>query len=119
VIAFSQRGENGSVKFFDKDWEGTEKTGDTAKVKVSELKAKEFEFWIEGAAATKKWRELVVGLDLDRADMDSPHTQHHKPKQNADWAHLTVVQIKEVKLDYTATRSASTSTSRPTATAAR
>jgi len=101
VIAFSQRGENGSVKFFDKDWEGTEKTGDTAKVKVSELKAKEFEFWIEGAAATKKWRELVVGLDLDRADMDSPHTQHHKPKQNADWAHLTVVQIKEVKLDYT------------------
>ena len=102
VIAFSQRGENGSVKFFDKDWEGTEKTGDTAKVKVSELKAKEFEFWIEGAAATKKWRELLVGLDLDRADMDSPHTQHHKPKQNADWAHLTVVQIKEVKLDYTA-----------------
>lgn len=101
VIVLSQQGDNGSVKFFDKDWEGTEKTGDTAKVKVSELKAKEFEFWVEGAAATKKWRELVVGVDLDRADMDSPHTQHHKPKQNADWAHLTLVQIKEVKLDYT------------------
>ena len=101
VIVLSQDGKNGSVKFFDKDWEGTEKTGDTARIKVSELKAKELEFWIEGAAATKKWRELVVGVDLERADMDAPHTQHHKPKHNADWAHLTVVQIKEVKLDYT------------------
>jgi hypothetical protein len=100
VIALSQQGKHGSVKLFDKDWEGTEKTGDTAKVKVSDLKAKEFEFWIEGEAATKKWRELAVGVDLERPDKDAPHTKDHDPKRNADWAHVTVVQVKEVELSY-------------------
>lgn len=101
VIVLSQRGKHGSVKFFDKDWEGTEKTGDTARVKVGDLKAKEFEFWIEGDAATKKWRELAVGVDLERGDLPAPHTQEHEPKHNADWARVTVVQVKEVELSYT------------------
>lgn len=100
AITLSQENKSGSVKFFDKDFDGVEQTGDALKVKVSALKAKEAEFWIEGEATTTKLRHVVVDVGLDRDAMAAPHTATHEPKRRADWARFTIVQVKEVKVDY-------------------
>jgi hypothetical protein len=100
LVALSQQNASGSVKLFDKDWEGAERSGDALKFKVSDLKAKEVELWVEGEGATKKLRQVVLGAGLERGAMAAPHTVEHPPKRNADWVRFTVVKVKEVKVDY-------------------
>jgi hypothetical protein len=100
LVTLEQQNAAGSVKLFDKDWEGAEKAGEALKLKVSALKAKELELWVEGEGATKKLRQVVLGAGLERGALPAPHTVEHPPKRNADWARFTVVKVKEVKVDY-------------------
>jgi len=85
----------GSLKLFDKEEAGAEKPL-PHKLKVKDLKAKEIELWAEGKDASKKLRDAVLQVGLDRPDGGLAK----KPKQAADWSRFTVVKIKEVKLEY-------------------
>jgi hypothetical protein len=85
----------GSLKLFDKEKEGDEKPL-PHKIKVKDLKAKEVELWVEGKDASKKLRDAVLQVGLDRPAGGLAK----KPKQAADWSRFTVVKIKEVKLEY-------------------
>jgi len=84
---------SGSVEVFDAEWDGVKQA--TPKVKVSELKAADKEFWVEGATATTKRGGARLDLGLDRA----PGGLAKTAKYNGDWARFTVVEIKEVKFE--------------------
>jgi hypothetical protein len=94
-ITIDEERGGGSVKVFDKDWGGSEKTL-THKIKVKDLKAKEVELWIEGKDASKKLRDVVVDLGIDRAAGGLAKT----PKRRGDWSRFTTVKIEDIKLEY-------------------
>jgi hypothetical protein len=97
-ITVGQENASGTLKIFDKDFEGAEKaTDDDKRIKVKDLKAKEWEVWLEGGSETDKLREIVLDLGLNR----EPGGLAKEPKRNADWSRFTVIKIEEVKLDYT------------------
>lgn len=85
----------GGVKLFDKETGGSEQPL-PHKIKVKDLKAKEAELWVEGKDASKKLRDAVLDVGLDRAEGGLPNGR----KRSADWSRFTVVKIEEVKLDY-------------------
>jgi hypothetical protein len=85
-----------AITAFDAEIDGTEKTL-PCELKVKDLRAADTILWIEGKDASKKAVDvrLDVGIDRDAGGAAA------KPKRNGDWAHFTVVKIKEVKVDYT------------------
>lgn len=87
----------GSVTPFDAEADGTQWALPYKEIKVSQAKAQEYTFWLEGTATAKTWRDVRFHTGLDRAD-EGPS---HEIKRNGDFAHFTVVQIEEVKVDYT------------------
>lgn len=91
---------SGAVGLWDQEWEGGAVNFPVGPVTVKDLKAAEKTYWVEGQSATQKFREVTLDLTLDRPDADAPAKS---PKRNADWARFTVAQIKELKIDYTAT----------------
>jgi len=91
---------SGAVELWDKEWEGGAVNFPVGPVTVKDLKAAEKIYWVEGKTATKDFRQVMLDLTLDRPDKDAPAKS---PKRNADWARFTVAQIKELKIDYTAT----------------
>ena len=98
-IVLAQENKSGSLEAFDKESEGTLKAL-PVKVKVSDAKTKDQTWWIQGKTATNKLREARLHLGIDRAKGGLAK----KPKNNGDWARLSVVEIKEVKVDYKPTR---------------
>jgi hypothetical protein len=96
-VIVDQECDSGAISLWDKETEGTQKDL-PFKIKVSELKKADVELWVEGTTTTKLWRDVVLGAGVDRADGGLAK----EPKHNGDWARFTVVQVKEIKLDYTA-----------------
>jgi hypothetical protein len=94
-VTIDEEKGGGSLKLFDKEEEGSEKAL-PFKIKVKDLKAKEVELWVEGKDASKKLRDAVLQVGLDRPAGGLAK----KPKHSADWSRFTVVKIKEVKLEY-------------------
>jgi hypothetical protein len=84
-----------AVAIHGKEWDKDLKK--EIKIKVSDLKAKDHEYWLEGKAATPVDSDVRYELALDRADGGLTKTT----KRNGDWARFKVVQINEVKVDYT------------------
>jgi hypothetical protein len=93
-IAFDKEKTSGDVEIFDAEWEGEVRGSFT----VASLKGREQSYWLQGKSVTTKLRDLRLFLTLDRAEYDLPKT----PKRNADWARITVVEIEEVKVHYSA-----------------
>src|SRR5262249_43293252 len=94
-VTLDEEKGGGGLKLFDKEEKGSEKPF-PHKIKVKDLKAKEVELWVEGKDASKKLRDAVLQVGLDRPAGGLAK----KPKQAADWSRFTVVKIKEVKLEY-------------------
>lgn len=67
------------------------------KTKVSDLKAKDMELWIEGVSTSAEVRDIRLSVGMDRASGGLAKS----PKTNADWTRFTVVKIDSVKLLYT------------------
>ncbi len=95
-VCLNEDNTSGSAAIHGKEWDNDLKAF-PVKVKVSVLKAADKEFWVEGKSAVKKLREVKIDAGIDRAVGGLTKTA----KRNGDWARLTVVQIKEVKVDYT------------------
>lgn len=91
----------GSIKLFDKEAEGVEQAL-PLKLKVKDLKAKDAEYWVEGAACSNGAHSVVLDAGLDRPDGIDPVAK--EAKRFGDWARFTVVRIDKdkLKLDYTA-----------------
>jgi hypothetical protein len=90
--------KSGAVELFDAEVDGTDQGVPAGPFKVSELKAADKEFWVQGKTPCRKMREARLEVSLDRDDGGLAKDV----KRYADWARFTVVKIKEVKLDYTA-----------------
>jgi len=97
-VIVDQECDSGGISLWDKETEGDKKDL-PFKVKVKDLKANDVELWVEGTETTKLWRDVVLGAGIDRDEGGLSK----EPKHNGDWARFTVVEVKEVKLDYTAT----------------
>jgi hypothetical protein len=107
-ITLDEDNISGGLEVYDKEVEGT-KIDFPVKVKYSDLKADDKTFWVEGKEATKKWREAKLDAGLDRPDdvpvpvevgkVAAPDLDK-EPKRNGDWGRFTVVEIKEVKIEY-------------------
>jgi len=95
-IVINQDNKSGGLEAFDKESEGTLKAL-PLKVKVADVKAGDQTFWVQGKAATDKEGEARIHLGIDRP----AGGLSKKPKNNGDWARLSVVDIQEVKVDYT------------------
>ncbi len=93
-VVLTATSTSGKVKLHNKEW-GDDDAG-KVEIKVSDLKAAEKELWAEGETATDDLRHVRLALGIDRAKGGLDH----KPKQNGDWARFTVVEIKEVKYDF-------------------
>lgn len=85
------------VAFYDVEWDGAPLPKPHA-FKVSALKAADKTLWVEGLEASAALGDVRLTLGLDR----SPGGVDKKPKREGDVACLTVVEITEVKVDYTA-----------------
>jgi len=96
-ITIKQKRDSGGLEVYDKEWEGAKKTL-PGKIKLADLKAGDQTFWVQGSHTTKKLRDVRLDLGIDRPEKGL----EKKPKRNGDWANFTVVQIKEVKVDYKA-----------------
>jgi OmpA family len=90
-LVVNETNESGAVEVFDAEEKGT-KQAFPLKIKVSALKAAEKVLWVEGKSTTKKRR--AVRLDFGLALPSSGALRH------GDFGLFTVVQIKEVKVDY-------------------
>ncbi|MBP8307703.1 MAG: hypothetical protein KAY46_10590 [Burkholderiaceae bacterium] len=66
-------------------------------MKVSELKAAEKIFWIEGREATKAAADVQLDLTLDRDEGGLAK----EAKRNGDAARFTVIDFKSMKLEFT------------------
>lgn len=84
---------SGSIAIFDKETEGAKQ--DPCKVKISDLKADEKTFWVEGSSETDEWRDIRLDMGIDRAEGGLAKTA----KFSGDWVRFTVVKIKEVVID--------------------
>lgn len=93
-LGTQEQGE--SIEIHDKEWDDGKKSD--IKIKVSDLKKKEHEFWIQGKNPSDPAADIRYELGLDRADGGMAKTR----KRNGDWVRFRVVRIQEVKLDYTA-----------------
>jgi hypothetical protein len=87
----------GSVTPYDAETDGTQWALPYKDIKVSQAKAQDQTFWLEGTATAKGWRDVRFDAGLDRPDAGPGH----EVKRNGDFAHFTVVEIEEVKIDYT------------------
>ncbi len=87
---------SGAVKLFTAEEDGDEKKL-RLEMPLSELKSAEKTFWIEGAAACDHWRGIRLTAGFDRPDGGLAKT----PKMDGNWAALSIVEIAEVKIDYT------------------
>ena len=92
TIMIGSGGAPGLCWLFDAQKAGSKKKL-PHKLKVSDLKAADKTFWVEGRNSTKKLRDLRLDVGLDRAKGGLAK----KPKRNGDWARFTVVWIKHVK----------------------
>lgn len=86
---------SGGIEIHNKEWKKS--LNKEVKFKVADLKKKDHEFWVQGKAATEKLADVRLDMGLHRSAGGLAHTV----KRNGDWCRFTVVQIKEVKLDYT------------------
>jgi hypothetical protein len=84
-----------------KEWDSSKVS--EIKIKVADLKKKDHEFWLEGSAATAVTDDARFDLALDRPVGGLAKTI----KRNGDWARFHVLQIQEVKVDYTTPANAS------------
>ena len=91
----------GAVKLFDKEFDGAEQAL-PLKIKVKDLKAKDSEYWVEGATCSNGLHSVVLDAGLDRPDGIDPVAK--EAKRFGDWARFTVVKVDKdkLKLDYTA-----------------
>lgn len=83
------------VAFYDVEWDGAPLPRPHA-FKVSALKAADKTLWVEGLEASAALGDVRLSLGLDR----SPGGVDKKPKREGDVARLTVVEITEVKLEF-------------------
>jgi hypothetical protein len=84
------------VALYDVEWDGAPLALPYA-VKASELKAAEKTLWVEGREASGGLGDVRLTLGLDR----EPGGLAKTPKREGDVALLTVVEIAELKVDYT------------------
>ncbi len=96
-LVINETNNSGAVEVCDAEWDGEVKHY-PIKIKVSKLKAADQTFWIQGKTATKEWRDVRLDLGLDRPEGGL----EKKTKRNGDWARYTVVEIKEIKVNYKA-----------------
>jgi hypothetical protein len=94
-VVLNQTSTSGEVSFHKKEWGGS-KVG-KVELKVADLKAADTELWVEGNIATTDFRHVRLDLGLDRGSGGL----EKKVKRNGDWARFTVVEIKQVKLEFT------------------
>lgn len=98
VIYLNRVNTSGGVRIFDAEVDGDALAFPVGKgMKVSELKAAEKVFWVEGLEATKKPADVQLDLTLDRDDGGLAK----EPKRNGDAARFTVVGFKSMKLEFT------------------
>lgn len=102
-FTLKQSNGSGKVRLFNAEKDGAEVT---SKITVADLKTKDLELWVEGKETTRQLRDVVLDLGINRSNMAAPHTQSHLHKRRGDWARFTVVQVKEVKVDYTPVKGA-------------
>jgi hypothetical protein len=97
-LLVNEKNTSGAVEIFDKEEEGTKKDF-PVEIKVSDLKAKDVELWVEGKSTTTKACDVQLDVGLDRGV--EPGQPAAEKRRYADFARFTVVEIKEVVLDYT------------------
>jgi len=105
-VVLNATNASGAVAIYDKEFEGERQTADDGsafpvRISVKVLKVKDTELWVQGSAATTKRCDVRVDVGLDRAEPLGKHATKEGMKRNGDWARFTVVQIREVKVDYT------------------
>ncbi len=88
---------SGGLELFDAEWDGAKKEF-PGTIKFADIKAEDQVFWVQGKFFTKKSRDAHLYLGIDRPSGGLPK----KTKRNGDWACFTVVDIKEIKVEYTA-----------------
>jgi hypothetical protein len=84
------------VKLFTAEEAGDEKSL-RFEIPLSELKSAEKTIWVEGAAACDRWRDSRLSAGFDRPDGGLAKTS----KMDGNWAAFNIVEISEVKIDYT------------------
>jgi hypothetical protein len=98
-IVINETNTSGAVEIFDQEWDGTLQPF-PLKIKVKDLKAGKREYWVQGKDASRKLRDVRLDLGMDR-QLTEHHGLDKTPKRNGDWARFSVVQIAEVKVEYT------------------
>ncbi len=98
VIYLNRVNLSGGVSVFEAETDGDVLAFPVSKgMKVSELKAAERVFWIEGREATKAAADVQLDLTLDRDDGGLAK----EAKRNGDAARFTVIDFKFMKLEFT------------------
>jgi len=89
---------SGGVSVYEAETDGDPLPFPVSKgLKISELKAAEKVFWIEGASGTKAAADVQLDLALDRDEGGL----EKEAKRNGDAARFTVVDFQSMKVDYT------------------
>lgn len=102
IILSTQDGEkkkktrSGDLKLFTLEEEGDEKAL-PHKMELATVKGAEQTLWVEGAGGCTAWRGVRLAVGFDRPEGGLSKTA----KADGDWAAFTVVEISEVKVDYT------------------
>ncbi len=87
--------KSGAIEIYDKEWDGELKAAPA--IKVADLKTGDQVFWVQGTKATTELRDVGLYLGIDRPEGGLSKTV----KQNGDWANFSIVEIQNVKVDYT------------------
>ena len=87
--------KSGAIEIYDKAWDGEPKAAPA--IKVADLKRSDQVFWVQGTKPTTEMRDVGLSLGIDRPEGGLAKTV----KQNGDWANFSIVDIREVKVDYT------------------
>ncbi|MCF6281482.1 MAG: hypothetical protein L3J28_04590 [Candidatus Polarisedimenticolaceae bacterium] len=94
-IYINRTGTGSDLALYETEWDGAPKKF-PLKIKLSDLKSADQTFWIEGKSVSDKRLDVRLDLTLDRPDGGLAK----EVKRNGDWSRFTVIEIKEVKVEY-------------------
>jgi hypothetical protein len=94
-VCINQTCKSGNVAVYDAEWDGVARKL-PLKIKLADLKAAEQVFWVEGQGGTASALDAKLDLALDRP----VGKLTKRMKRNGDWARFTVVNIREVGIEY-------------------
>lgn len=93
-VIISETAASGSVECHTKEWDD-ELVTFPIKFKLKDVKSSDQIVWIQGKSTTKKANGIILDCGLSKGGNSK------EIKRFADWVKISIVEIKEVKVDYT------------------